>query len=263
MSQSQNHAKNLINCPSVPGPSISEASICEERTMNVLNKASIYQSACRTRMASQLEAAQEKFESLAHRRPQRLARLGMMTLFVWALHTPPIAEAQTDAKQCATSISEAERSPSALLNKVAGMVRGRAFTNRSQGTHITFGSNQFHFQLLSTDNSGRLVRQTGLARLCQHGESLILSTPDGRELAISPQGNCFQISPGGIANALMSMDMRTFCPGEMPRVVSSACAREAQCAVANRLNPAGDTASPPRQSVAAQSPQGQTVSTPR
>ncbi|HRK08406.1 MAG TPA: hypothetical protein PLZ57_11605 [Pseudobdellovibrionaceae bacterium] len=179
----------------------------------------------------------------------RMARLLLLGLTTLAMNVSTPAKAQ---EQCVTSFPEAERSSSALLKKVAAMVKGRNFTNRTNGTHLTFGSGRFNFQYLSTDDSGRLVRQTGIAKLCDRNGTLSLTTPDGRDLTVTSQGQCFQVSPGGMAAAFISTDARTFCPGQMPRAVATACARHPQCASANNLGPSGSPAGTTDRSVAGQ-----------
>jgi hypothetical protein len=179
----------------------------------------------------------------------RFARFLLLGLTALAISASTQAKAED---QCVTSFLEAERSSSALLNKVATMVKGRDFTNRTNGTHLTFGAGRFNFQFLSTDDGGRLVRQTGIAKLCDRNGTLSLTTPDGRELNVTSQGQCFQVSPGGMAAAFISTEARTFCPGQMPRAVATACARHPQCAAANNLGSSGSSAGTKDRSVAGQ-----------
>ncbi len=201
---------------------------------------------------SQIEAGPKKALNSNMRLLSSVIRGLVLGMAILALQTGLIESAQASSEECVTSFPEAERSTSALLKKVAAMVKGRNFTNRTNGTHLTFGGGRFNFQYLSTDDSGRLVRQTGIARICDRQGTLSLTTPDGRELTVTSQGQCFQVSPGAMAAAFISTEARTFCPGEMPRVVATACSRHPQCASANNLGPSGGPAGTTERSVAGQ-----------
>ncbi|MDX9731468.1 MAG: hypothetical protein RBT63_06835 [Bdellovibrionales bacterium] len=125
---------------------------------------------------------------------------------------------------CVNSYKEMETSSSEILRNAMPRIRGKSFTNKSNGTHLKFKDDDrlmLTYYSTTGDNDDQLEFREGALRICEKNKRVSISSAATGNLHIHiADDGCFRIQ--GMAATLAGPGPTTFCPGTMPAKVATA-----------------------------------------